>query len=131
MRVTGVAHRGLRWLALAVGLLIAGVIVATGGLLLAGYQDRRWLPAARWWALSIYSVFLFGYVIRDLRRVWGALLLWVAIAILFGLHLVGYVWLLGVVKEWRNIWFLPLVLAEYAVFAYVLDWAVARRGTQR
>jgi hypothetical protein len=61
------------WLVIAILLAIGGVSVALGGLLLAQYQESHGVPAARWWALSVYTCFLFGYVIREFRRNWRQL----------------------------------------------------------
>jgi hypothetical protein len=127
MPVTKTVPRVVYWLVIAILLAIGGVSVALGGLLLAQYQERYWVPAARWWALSVYTCFLFGYVIRESRRDWHHPLLWLGVLTLLACHTFGYTWLLRTVTEWRNIWFLPLIVAEYSLVVFSLTLILGKR----
>jgi hypothetical protein len=102
-------------------LLAAGVLVAFLVGLVADYGEEHWLPSIRWPVFVVFTVFVFGDVIRNFRRVWSRADFWLTTAVLLFLHTTAYVWVLAQIENWRLIWFLPISIAELGVLLWVLN----------
>jgi peptidoglycan/LPS O-acetylase OafA/YrhL len=98
-------------------LLIGGVVVA---FLVVEYSDAPWAPSARWVALLIYTPIVFGAVVPEFRRSWERMTFWLAVVGLVAVHIAAYVILLTSMDGWRNVWFLPLSMAECPALIFVL-----------
>jgi hypothetical protein len=89
------------------------------------------LPPARWVGFVVYTVFIFTELIREFRHDWKDRRLWLSLAALLVCHTALYAWALSVVTEWRNIWFLPLTIGDFAVLFYALNGRVRKTPKAR
>jgi hypothetical protein len=75
---------------------------------------------AKWGALAIFTMGIFGFFISDSREHVKVHKFWALVAILLALHLTGWIIFLRQVGEWRPIWFSVMVL-EFPVFSHLRD----------
>jgi len=97
--------------------IVAGVLVAAVGL---RYGDVDWSIGLRWVAMAFYTILVFGAALREFRASWRLPLFWLHAFALLLVHTTAYVLLLRTVVEWRNIWFVPLSIAECPILMLVL-----------
>jgi hypothetical protein len=113
MTLRGVVKRLLQ-----VVFLIAGGILL--GIVLLKYSDAGWAIYLRWLALVFYTLIVFGAAVSEFRPSWKRIAFWLCVCALFLVHIAAYILVLRAVAEWRNIWFLPLSIAECPVLVLVL-----------
>jgi hypothetical protein len=65
-----------------------------------------------WMGLVVFTFCLFWVIVRQWRAYWHHLGLWLAIAGLLALHLPAFIFVLRVYPQWREIWFVPVVIVE-------------------
>jgi peptidoglycan/LPS O-acetylase OafA/YrhL len=111
----------VRWVAIIVGLVACGIAVAALVIAYGEYSETHWVPPARWVGLAVYTLLIFGTLIRDFRPSWGRAGFWATLAGLFAAHLVAYAIVLRSTPEWRLIWFLPMSLAEFPILMSILS----------
>lgn len=99
-------------------------LLGTSGFLIAffvvEYGDAPWALPARWLALIVYTPLVFGAVVREFRRSWGRIAFWLCVLGLLAVHTAGYAAVLAHIEAWRNIWFLPLSIAECPILVLIL-----------
>lgn len=116
----------IRWTALSCALIVAGIAVAMLTGVYVDYEQRHWTPPARWVQFVAFTLLLVFSTIGSFRHRPRTLTFWLVLNTLVLLHVVIYAFVLTSVGEWRLVWFVPLMGAEYAVFALVLDFATER-----
>jgi hypothetical protein len=109
-----------KWTLRAALLIVCGVLAAAVIMFASDYDDRPWMPSARWWALIAYTPLILWSVILEFRPSWRDPTFWFSLAVLFGAHILAYSFVLRSVTEWRPIWFLPLSLVEFAALIAIL-----------
>jgi hypothetical protein len=119
--------RAGKWSLLLLGLIASGIAISAGGLALFEYGEDNWLPPWRWVGFAVFSVFLFTSTATQYRRYWRKRRFWLCLLGLLVAHTVVYAVLLTTIPAWRNIWFLPLTIAEFLALAYVLDQVLHHR----
>ena len=97
-------------IALAVLAAFAVVIVLSKG----GKVPSGWL------ALAVFTSCLFWITIRQSREYWRRLGFWLAMAGLLVVHLLSFVVILRAYPEWREIWFVPVIIVEGGLFGAIL-----------
>lgn len=101
-------------------LIAGGVVVA----LLVGFyaenRDSPMMPSPRWLGWIGYTVLIAVFVLREHWQHTGRVSFWVALFGLFSAHTAIYAIAFQELREWRGMWFLPLSIAEYAVFLVTL-----------
>ena len=98
-------------IALAVLAVFAAVIVLSKGAI--GHVPGAWM------ALVVFTSCLFWVMVRQ-RAYWHHLGFWFTIAGLLALHLLAFVYFLRIFPQWREIWFVPVVIFEGCLFGAIL-----------
>jgi hypothetical protein len=98
-------------IALAVLAVFAAAIVLSKGAV-------GCVPGA-WMALAVFTCGLFWVTIKQSRAYWRRLGFWLAIVGLLVVHLLVFVAILRAYPQWRQIWFVPVVIVEGGLF-----WAI-------
>ena len=63
---------------------------------------------------------LLRVTIRQSRAYWRRLGFWLAIAGLLVVHLLAFISVLRVYPQWREIWFVPVMIVEAGLFGAIL-----------
>jgi hypothetical protein len=120
-RVARTARTVLKWVLIVLALCVAGVLTAAMGMVLHDYGKAHWLPDKHWVALGLFTALLFGVTVRAFRASWRLPLFWIALAALLVAHTVGYSVVIVRTPEWRDIWFVPLVITAQGLAIEVLS----------
>lgn len=107
-------------IALAVLTVFAVVIVLSKG---------AKIPSG-WLALAVFTSCLFWITIRQSRAYWGRLGFWLAIAGLLVVHLLLFISILRGYPQWREIWFVPVIIVEGGLFGAILYLLFGERKRQ-
>lgn len=91
-------------IALAVLAVFAAVIVLSKGTV--GRLSGAWM------GLVVFTFGLFWVVVRQSREYWRRPGFWLAITGLLALHVLAFISVLRVYPQWREIWFVPVVVVE-------------------
>lgn len=105
--------------------ILIGLAIAVGGVWY-GYatvgSDRGWV--SKWLGLTIITLILFGYTIKEHKRFISRLSFWLVFLALLVVHLSIFTTILLNVGEWKVVWF---VLA-YPLENFAIDEALALTG---
>lgn len=116
MALGKIVRRGLLYIGLALASLTAFALVFAL-LVYTGHTGR--LPW-NWIALAVFTSGLFWVTIRQSRAYWRRLGFWLAIAGLLVVHLLAFISVLRVYPQWREIWFVPVMIVEAGLFGAIL-----------
>jgi hypothetical protein len=83
---------------------------------------------AKWGGLTLNTLAIFGWVIKQYRRFWRKKVFWWAMAGLLFIHVAGFWVILINVEHWRMIWFLVICTLEVVPISAALDWTMDRFG---
>ncbi|MFZ0293285.1 MAG: hypothetical protein WAL52_06740 [Candidatus Sulfotelmatobacter sp.] len=103
---------------LYIGIALAVLALFAAAIILSKGAVGR-VPGA-WMALAMFTCGLFWVTIRQSRAYWRCLGFWLAITGLLVVHLLVFVAILRAYPQWREIWFLPVMIVEGALFGAVL-----------
>ena len=126
MSIGYILRRALRWVTVALGLIMAGIVAAALVGFVVEYRRQHWLPGDRWVGLGAYTVFGFGVIASDFRSQLRERRFWLYFGSLLAAHVTAYAVLLSRLEEWRLIWFLPVSLAEFPMIAHIMDLKMGR-----
>jgi hypothetical protein len=115
--------RALQGIALVVAGLLAAVLVQFW----AENQNSPFMPAGRWIGWSAYTVTLVGCAIWEFRRHLSRVTFWLALVVLVAAHALLFWFAFRFVTYWRSLWFLPITMVEYLVFAAALGALLSRK----
>ena len=103
---------------LYVGIALAVLVIFAAAIVLSKGAVGR--ASGAWMALAVFTLCLFWVVVRQSRAYWRRLGFWLAIAGLLVVHLLVFVAVLRAYPQWREIWFVPIVIVEGALFGAIL-----------
>jgi Na+/melibiose symporter-like transporter len=107
---------------LLIGVIIAALTYWAVRLRLSPDSFRRWS------GLIVFTLGMFGWLIKQLRRLWSHWAFWVTLIGLLFVHLAFFIVLLLKLAEWRSFWFLIITGVEAPIFSSILPWAARRLG---
>jgi hypothetical protein len=84
--------------------------------------------SGRWIGLTVWTVVVFGVVVRSRRKYWTRGTFWLATASILTVHLLAFTVVLSTYPLWRPVWFIPIAIVEAGLFGAVLDALFAHRG---
>lgn len=101
--------------------LVSAFVVVYGLVILDGFGRDNWLPNRRVVLTASFTSVIFTAVVAEFRRSWRDWHLWLAIAALFGLHVLActLLWTLNV--GWPVIAYGAVALAEIPLLCLILD----------
>lgn len=97
-----------------------GVVAVGGFLLWLTYVTPYYTVDVKWPTLAYFTAFLFGMVIRAYWHVHKSQKFWIVLAVLFGLHVLGYILLLLQVARWPPIWYPITFVPEMFLICVVI-----------
>lgn len=97
---------------------IALAVLALFAIVIVGSKGAK-IPSA-WLALAVFTSCLFWITIRQSRAYWHRFGFWVAIAGLLVVHLLLFIAILRGYPQWREIWFVPIIIVEGGLFGAIL-----------
>ena len=103
---------------LYVGIALAVLAVFAAAIVLSKGTVGRLSGA--WMGLVVFTFGLFWVVVRQSKEYWRRPDFWLAIVSLLALHLLAFVSVLRVYHQWREIWFVPVVVVEGGLFGAIL-----------
>ena len=101
------------------------ILVGLGATAVVIWFAGRGVPRddfGKWSGFGIFSVILLGTVVANHRRSLRRASLWLPMLLLFALHVLGYVLILGSVRHWKMIWFGLLFPVELIAFEAALTY---------
>jgi FtsH-binding integral membrane protein len=104
---------GLAFAALAAFALLFAILVYTGH---THIERESW----SWVALAVFTAGLFWVTINQSKAYWRRFGFWLAIAGLLVVHSLVFVAILRAYPQWREIWFVPVVIVEAGLFGAIL-----------
>jgi hypothetical protein len=113
MTIARVIRRSLFY----VGLALAGLAIFT--LIFALSVRTHTSIPGRWVMLATFTVLLGFGIIKPSRKYWARTSFWFICAGAIALHLVAFIYLLGVYPDFKPLWFLPIVIIEATIFGVV------------
>jgi hypothetical protein len=75
---------------------------------------------SEWAGLAVFTSCLFWITIRQSRAYWHRFGFWLAISGLFVVHLLLFIATLRAYPQWREIWFVPVIVVEGELFGAIL-----------
>jgi len=125
------AYTLLGYIALAAIIILLFAIVAAAVYWSAFHvADESVAKWGKWVGLAAETALLFGYVIKQRRRLWRNRIFWRIITGLLFVHIAGFWVLLQNVENWRMVWFLLIWPVEFALVTTTLDWVMDRFGSR-
>ncbi len=82
----------------------------------------------KWGGLTLNTLAIFWWVIKQSRRFWRKRAFWWTMAALLVVHVAGFSIILINVEHWRMAWFLVICTLEVIPITVVLDWSMGRFG---
>jgi hypothetical protein len=82
----------------------------------------------KWVGISVFTVVLFGWVIKDSRRFWPRTAFWWIIVMLLAVHAAAFLIIFRYVEHWRMAWFLVICTLEVIPVTAILDWTMRRKN---
>ena len=117
------------------GYLIILVLLALATLMIGGgvYWMTRDVHTSddsilKWGGLTVNTVALFGWIIKQCRRSWRDKVFWATLGVLLIIHVAGFTAVLMTVAHWRLAWFFVICTLEVIPISTVLDWSTGRFG---
>ena len=127
--IASVLGKIVRRLLLYVGLALAGLAVIVLIIVVSNYTGIE--PPEGWAALAYWTLALLIAGIRVYREHWHRAELWLAMAGLLAIHLLGFVVILRSYPEWRAPWFAFTSLGEAVFLRCILDAVLAHSRSRR
>ena len=109
--------------------ILIGLVVATGAYW-AAVQNVSDDSLVKWGGLTLNTLAVFGWVIKQSRRFWRKRVFWRTMAGLMFIHLAGFWVILINVKHWRMAWFFVICTLEVIPISAALDWTMNRFGNR-
>ncbi len=78
----------------------------------------------RWGGLAIFTMGIFGYLIKVSRRHWRQKVFWATTACLLLVHLSLYSIVLTSIAHWNGIWFLVISIIEAPTVVAISRWSL-------
>ncbi len=119
----------IRRVLLYIGLAMAGLAVIVLIIVVSNYTGIE--PPERWVALAYWTLALLIAGVRVYREHWHRAELWLAMAGLLAIHLLGFVVILRSYPEWRAVWFAFTSLGEAVFFRWILDAVLTHQAKRR
>jgi hypothetical protein len=115
LKAGAIVYRALLYLSLALAFLSVSTLLIV-------LRVRTGITfSGAWIALVVWTAVIFWVVVRSDREYWGFSSYWLAVLSLFVTHSAGFVAILHGYPQWRPLWFIPVAMAEAALFSIVLD----------
>jgi hypothetical protein len=131
IRDQSVAYTLLGYIVLGVIIVLLFAIVAAMVYWSAFHvSDESLANWGKWAGLAAETALLFGYVIKQRRRLWRNNLFWRTLAGLLFVHTAGFSVILRNVEHWRMVWYLLIWPVEFALIATTLTWMTDRFGNR-
>ena len=105
--------------------ILIGVVVVIGAYWVA-LQNVSEDSLVKWGGLSVNTLALFGWVIKQSRRFWRKKAFWWTIATLLFVHVAGFWMILRKASQWRLAWFFLICTAEVIPITAALDCVMHR-----
>jgi ABC-type uncharacterized transport system permease subunit len=71
---------------------------------------------------------MFGWVMKQYRRLWRHKVFWCILAILLVIHLVCFYAILETFEEWRLFWWVIAWPIELTIILFAIDWTMGWFG---
>lgn len=116
------------------GYVLFGVIVALAGAIFVAtaawcaYHHVTGQSFTKWGGLTINTLGLYGWVVKQCRRFWRNEVFWWTILALVLVHTACFWVILRDVEQWRLAYFLAMYPIELPLIARALDWTTTRFG---
>ena len=117
----------LGYVLIAAIVLVIAAGIAAGGLWAVNHRVSD-DSLIKWGGLTMNTLALFGWVIRQSRRFWRKKVFWWTMAALLVVHVAGFWVILINVERWRMFWFLVICTLEVIPMSAALDWTIDRFG---
>jgi hypothetical protein len=119
----------LGYVVIAVMMVVIGAVIAAAGLWTVNHHVLVSNDSlVKWGGLTINTLALFGWVIKQSRQFWRKKVFWWTIAGLLTVHLASFWVILSNVERWRLFWFFVICTLEVIPISATLDWAMDRFG---
>jgi cell division protein FtsW (lipid II flippase) len=131
IRGQSLAYTLLGYIVLAVIIILVFAIVAATVYWSAFHvSDESLANWGKWAGFAAWTAVLFGYVMKQRRRLRSNHLFWSTLAGLLFVHTAGFSVILRNVEHWRMVWFLLIWPVEFALIATTLTWMMDRFGNR-
>ena len=103
-------------------LVLASILIAFALLWFGFAILGKWGEEAydRWGGLTLFTLGLFALFVGDSEKFLRQWRFWAVAAVLLTGHLAAFAIVLTLVKEWRTMWFMVMVI-EYPIFLFLRD----------
>jgi hypothetical protein len=82
----------------------------------------------RWRGLGGNTILMFGWVMKQYRRLWRHKVFWCILASLLVIHLVCFYAILETFEELRLFWWVIAWPIELTIILFAIDWTIGRFG---
>lgn len=110
-------------------LIVAALLIGSGAYWML---KRNILPSGpsfeKWGGLAFNTIILFGWVIKEERRLWSDRVFWTTLGALLAIHLGAFYIILSRFEQWRLFWFFVICTAEVIPISATIDWSVDHFG---
>ncbi len=117
----------LGYVSIAAIMVVIGAVIAAAGLWAVNHHVD-YDSLVKWGGLTVNTVALFGWVIKQSRQFWRKKAFWWTMAGLLSVHLAGFWVILINVEHWRLFWFFVICTLEVIPISATLDGAMDRFG---
>jgi hypothetical protein len=82
----------------------------------------------KWFGLGFNTIILFGWLIKEERRLWSNRVFWTTLGAWLAIHLGVFYVILSRFGQWRLFWFFVISTAEVIPISATIGWSMNRFG---
>jgi hypothetical protein len=119
----------LGFVLILITLIVAALLIGSGAYWMLKHNIVPSGPSFEKWAgLAFNTIILFGWVIKEGRRLWSNRVFWATLGALLAIHLGAFYVILSRIEQLRLFWFFVICTAEWIPISATLEWTMDRFG---
>ncbi len=110
-------------------LIIVALVIGSGAYWVLKHNVRfSQTSFEKWLGLAFNTIALFGWLIKEERRLWSNRVFWATLGALLAIHLGAFYIILRRIEQLRLFWFFVICITEVIPISATIEWTMDRFG---